>query len=150
MKNTTVSTNTQSTTKTTLVLGGNGVLEPFVDADDIADVAVAALTDERHAGQLYELTGPALMTFTEATAEIARATGRDIRYQPIPHEDFMSGMKVMQLPDELTNLLDYLFTTVLDGRNATVSDGVQRALGRPPRDFACFAQKAFADGYWNS
>jgi uncharacterized protein YbjT (DUF2867 family) len=138
-----------------MVLGGvvtlpvNGVLEPFVDADDIADVAVAALTDNIHAGELYEVTGPSLMTFANATQEIARATGREVRYQHIPHEAFMAGMKAEQLPEELTDLIDYLFTTVLDGRNASVSDGVQRALGRAPKDFASYARKAFADGYWD-
>ena len=81
------------TTCSTHVLGGEVALpagdiaEPFVDADDIADVAVAALTDERHVGQLYELTGPRLLTFAEAVAEIARATGRDIRYVPVSIEE---------------------------------------------------------------
>jgi uncharacterized protein YbjT (DUF2867 family) len=139
-----------------MVLGGvvalpaNDVLEPFVDADDIADVAVAALIDDKHVGQLYELTGPTLMTFDDAAAEIAQATGRDIRFQSIPHEVFMAGMKAENLPEELTDLIDYLFTTVLDGRNASVSDGVQRALGREPRDFASYARKAFAEGHWNA
>ena len=49
---------------------------PFVDTDDIADVAVAALTDDRHVGQLYELTGPRSLTHHEVAAEIAAATGR--------------------------------------------------------------------------
>jgi uncharacterized protein YbjT (DUF2867 family) len=53
--------------------------EPFVDADDIADIAVAALTEDGHVGETYELTGPRLLTFTEAVAEIAQATGREIR-----------------------------------------------------------------------
>src|SRR5215213_10553552 len=68
------------------VLGGEVVLpagdigEPFIDADDLADVAVAALTEDGHAGQLYEVTGPRLLTFAQAVAEIAAATGREIRY----------------------------------------------------------------------
>ena len=62
-----------------LALPAGPVGEPFVDADDIADVAVAALTDDRHLGQLYELTGPRLWTFAEAIAEIARVTGRDLQ-----------------------------------------------------------------------
>src|SRR5262245_37307606 len=62
--------------------------EPFVDADDIADIAVAALTDDRHSGQLYELTGPRSLTFAAAIEEIARATGRDIRYLTITPEAY--------------------------------------------------------------
>ncbi|MCP9487824.1 MAG: hypothetical protein MSC30_18450, partial [Gaiellaceae bacterium MAG52_C11] len=56
------------------------------DADDIAEVAVAALTDDRHTGELYELTGPRLLTFAEAVMEISRAVGREIRYLPISIE----------------------------------------------------------------
>ncbi len=68
------------------ILGGEVALpagdvpEPFVDAEDIADVAVAALTEDGHAGELYELTGPRLLTFAEAVGEISRATGRKVRY----------------------------------------------------------------------
>jgi len=139
-----------------MVLGGvialpvGDVMEPFVDAEDIADVAVAALTDDRHSGQLYELTGPSLLTFPEAVREIAKATGRDIRYQQISQEEFMEGLAAEHLPGDLIQLLDYLFTTVLDGRNAYLADGVQRALGREPRDFAGYARNAARQGYWNA
>jgi uncharacterized protein YbjT (DUF2867 family) len=66
-----------------VVLPAGDVPEPFVDADDIADVAVAALTQEGHAGRLYELTGPRLLTFADAVGEIARASGREIRFMPV-------------------------------------------------------------------
>lgn len=59
---------------------GRDVAEPFIDAEDIADVAVAALTEDGHAGRLYEVAGPRLLTFAEAVAEIAKAAGRQIRY----------------------------------------------------------------------
>ena len=133
----------------TIALPVNGVREPFVDVDDIADVAVAALTEEGHAGQLYEMTGPELLTFPEAVEKIADATGRDIRFQSITREDFITGLSANQLPDDLVTLLDYLFTTVLDGRNEQVSDGVQRALSREPRDFASYARNVVAQGLWN-
>ena len=64
-----------------IALPAGDVAEPFVDVDDIADVAVAALTEDGHAGQLYELTGPRLLTFADAADEIAKATGRDIQYR---------------------------------------------------------------------
>ena len=112
------------------------VAEPFGDADDIADVAVAALTDGRHAGQLYELTGPRLLTFADAVAEIGRAFGRSIRYVPVSPRECSAAQGV---PDAVIALLGYLFTEVLDGRNAHVTDGVLRALGRAPRDFTDYA-----------
>ncbi len=133
-----------------VALPAGDIVEPFVDVDDIADVAVAALTDDRHSGQLYELTGPELLTFTEAVDKIAKATGRDIKYQQITREEFISGMGADQVPEELVSLLDYLFTTVLDGRNAYLSDGVQRALGREPRTFDAYARGVVQEGLWNT
>ena len=123
--------------------------EPFVDADDIADVAVAALTDDRHVGALYELTGPRLLTFAEAVAEIAAASGREIRYAPVSIEEHAAAAAEQGVPGEVIELLTYLFGEILDGRNAHVTDGVQRALGRQPRDFAEYARDAAATGIWN-
>ncbi len=138
-----------------LVVGGEvalpagSVAEPFIDADDIADVAVAALTEDGHAGQVYEVTGPRLLTFAEAIAEIAEATGRPIRYVQIPEEAFVTGLTQAGLPADYIELLKYLFTTVLDGRNERLNDGVQRALGRAPRDFREYAREVAATGVWN-
>jgi uncharacterized protein YbjT (DUF2867 family) len=122
--------------------------EPFVDVDDIADVAVAALTDDRHIGELYELTGPRLLTFAQAVDEISRATGREVRYLPISISEFAAGAAEQGVLVEYIDLLTYLFGEVLDGRNAYLTDGVQRALGREPKDFADFARDAAAAGAW--
>jgi uncharacterized protein YbjT (DUF2867 family) len=122
--------------------------EPFVDADDIADVAVAALVDDRHIGELYELTGPRLLTFAEAVEEIAQAAGRDIRYVPVSVEDYAAEAAAQGVPGDVVDLLTYLSGTVLDGRNAHVTDGVRR-LGREPRDFADYARDTAATGIWN-
>ncbi len=132
-----------------IALPAGDVGEPFVDADDIADVAVAALTEDGHAGQIYEVTGPRLLTFAEAVDEIAQATGRTIRYVQIPAEAFAAGVAESGLPEDILWLLNYLFATVLDGRNAYLADGVRRALGREPRDFAEFAHQAAAAGVWD-
>ena len=123
--------------------------EPFVDAEDIADVAVAALTDDRHIGELYELTGPRLLTFDRATGEISTATGREVRYEPVTVSQHAAAASEHGVPAEVIELLTYLFTTVLDGRNARLADGVQRALGREPRDFADYAQRTAATGVWD-
>ena len=117
-------------------------LEPFVDADDVADVAVAALTEPGHAGQVYELTGPRLLSFPEAVAEIAKASGRTIDYVPVSVEDYAAGAA------ELVGFLTYQFGEVL-GNSARLTDGVQRALGRPPRDFGDYAARIAATGIWN-
>jgi uncharacterized protein YbjT (DUF2867 family) len=124
--------------------------EPFVDVDDIADVAVAALTEEGHVGRLYELTGPRALTFAEAVDEISRAAGREIRYSPISIEEHAAGAAEQGVPGEVIDLLSYLFSEVLDGRNSHVTDGVERALGREPRDFADYARDAAATGVWSA
>jgi uncharacterized protein YbjT (DUF2867 family) len=131
-----------------VALPAGPVPEPFVDVEDIADVAVAALTEDGHAGQLYELTGPRLLRFDEAVAEIAEATGRPVRYVGISNEEFMGGLAQVGIPDDVRSLLAFLFTEVLDGRNAYLTDGVQRALGREPRDFADYARRTAAAGVW--
>jgi uncharacterized protein YbjT (DUF2867 family) len=131
-----------------VALPADPVPEPFVDVEDIADVAVAALTEDGHAGQLYELTGPRLLRFDEAVAEIAEATGRPVRSVPTSNDEFMGGLAEVGVPDDVRSLLAFLFTEVLDGRNASLTDGVQRALGRDPRDFADYARRTAAAGVW--
>jgi uncharacterized protein YbjT (DUF2867 family) len=130
-------------------LPAGDVPTPFLDADDIADVAVAALTDDRHASQLYELTGPRSLTFAQAAAEIAGATGREIRYVPVSLEEHAAEAAEHGVPDEVVELLTYLFAEVVDGRNADTTDGVRRALGRQPKDFADYAREAAATGVWD-
>jgi uncharacterized protein YbjT (DUF2867 family) len=125
------------------------VPEPFVDADDIADVAVAALTEDGHAGELYEVTGPRLLTFADAVAEIGAVTGRQLTFMSIPIESYASEAAAHGAGPEEIALLSYLFTEVLDGRNASVTDGVRRALGRPPRDFAGYVADTAATGAWH-
>ncbi|HYI35657.1 MAG TPA: NmrA family NAD(P)-binding protein [Thermoleophilaceae bacterium] len=132
-----------------VALPAGGVPEPFVDAGDVADVAVAALTDDRHIGELYELTGPRLLTFTEAVLEISRAVGREVRYVPLSIEDFAVAAGDQGVPSEVVEGLTFLFGEVLDGRNARLADGVQRALGREPRDFSDYARDAATSGVWN-
>jgi uncharacterized protein YbjT (DUF2867 family) len=133
-----------------IMLPAGPVPEPFVDADDIADVATAALTDERHSNKLYELTGPRALTFAEAVGEIAVATQRPIRYSQISAQDFAVGMRQAEVPEEIIALLNELFAEVLDGRNSQVMSGVEEALGRPARDFSDFARATAAAGVWGA
>ena len=133
-----------------ITLPAGDIPEPFVDVNDIADVAVAALTEDRHTGEIYEVSGPRLLTFADVAEELSHATGREIRYIDIPHEAFTDGLRQSGAPEEMVWLLGYLFSTVLDGRNASVSDGVQRALGREPADFSDFARRIAATDVWKA
>ncbi|GAA3293957.1 NAD(P)H-binding protein [Streptomyces cinereospinus] len=132
-----------------LVFPGGAVREPFVDLRDVAEVVVAALTaGDRYAGQGIDVSGPRLLTFGAAVAEIARATGRELAYRPVPAAEYGARLVRSGEPPEAAELLVEVFETLLDGRNAHLSDGVQRVLGRPPRDFAEFAAEAAAAGAW--
>lgn len=122
--------------------------EPFVDASDIADVAVAALSESGHDGRLYEVTGPRLLTFAEAVDEIATASGRTIAFRPVSLEEYDRELAALGISEGERGLLSYLFTEVLDGRNAYLADGVQEALGRPPRDFATYAAAVAGRAVW--
>jgi uncharacterized protein YbjT (DUF2867 family) len=132
-----------------IVLPVGDLREPFVDADDLAEVAVRALMDDAHLGQVYELTGPRLLSFPEAIQHISKATGREIRYVRVSRQQYQSRLADLQVPADFASLVDYLFTEVLDGRNASVTDGFERALGRPGRDFGEFAGAAAATGVWS-
>lgn len=131
-----------------VALPAGPVPEPFIDTDDIADVAFAALTDERHAGKLYEVTGPRALTFAEAIDEIAKAAGRSIHYVQISPGQFVEQTRPY-VPEEMLSLLNELFTVVLDGRNVEVMHGVEEALGRKPVDFAESARRTAATGVWD-
>ncbi|WP_336208626.1 NAD(P)H-binding protein [Nonomuraea sp. LPB2021202275-12-8] len=123
-----------------IALPAGDVAEPFVDVDDIADVAVAALSEEGHEGKLYELTGPRLLTFADVAAELSAVTGREIVYVPITGEEYAAAAAGLGVPEGEIGLLQTLFDEVLDGRNSYVTDGVSQALGRPARDFTDFAK----------
>ncbi|WP_194911321.1 NmrA family NAD(P)-binding protein [Catenulispora rubra] len=131
-----------------VVLPVDDMREPFIDVDDIADVAVAALTEDGHHGQIYEVTGPRLLTFAEAVSAIAESSGRQVTYTSVPLEAFTAFLAEAGEAPEVIEILAYLFSEVLDGRNAYVADGVQRAIGRPPRDFAEYARTAAENGAW--
>ncbi|RUU62623.1 NmrA family transcriptional regulator, partial [Mesorhizobium sp. M7A.T.Ca.TU.009.01.1.1] len=141
---------TESLAEGEVALPVGNVGEPFVDADDIADAAFAVLTEPRHVGQLYELTGPRLLSFADAVAEIGKAAGRDIRFVRISHDEFTAAVAAHELPPEFGWLLNELFTQVLDGRNESLTDGVQRVLGRQPRDFSAYATQTAATGIWSN
>jgi uncharacterized protein YbjT (DUF2867 family) len=130
-----------------IALPAGAVCEPFIDADDVAEVAAAALTDERHADRVYEVTGPRALTFAEATTAIASGLGRPISYTEIAPDDFVISMRAYA-PENIVQLMNELFTVVFDGRNARAMPGVPDALGRPARDFSEYVRRTVASGVW--
>ncbi|MEM8556032.1 MAG: NAD(P)H-binding protein [Pseudomonadota bacterium] len=130
-----------------LPMPGGAIREPIIDINDIADVAVAALSEPGHKGELYEVTGPRLMSFADMAAELSSAMGRPIQHIPISFEEFHANV-AQAGGDFVADVFTAIARETLDGRNAHVSDGVQRALGRAPSDFTNFAKAAVQSGTW--
>lgn len=115
--------------------------EPFVDVDDVADVAVAALTEEGHAGQIYEVTGPELLSFADAASLASQVSGRPVAYLPVGLKDFHAAI-TEELGVAEADLLTELCREVFDGRNESLGSGVQEALGRAPRSLETVLSEA--------
>ncbi|WP_264537328.1 NmrA family transcriptional regulator [Flavobacterium sp. N1736] len=124
-------------------------LEPFTDANDIADVVTACLLNAIHNGQTYELTGPELLTFPEAVAIIAKNSNKEIQFQALSVEEYTQMLQEYQVPDDHIWLIKYLFEQVLDGRNSSVTNDIEKVLGRKPTDFSTYAKEAAKTGIWN-
>ncbi len=123
---------------------------PFVDTDDIADVAVEVLLDDKHNGQIYQLTGPELLTFKQAVAEIASASAREISFMPITISAYTGMMEAQGVPKEFVWLVGYLFTEVLGGAFISeITNDIELVLGRKPKTFAAYAKEAAATGVWS-
>lgn len=125
-------------------------LEPFIDVDDIADVVVESLLNDKHVGQVYELTGPELLTFEQITTKISEASGRDIQYTSLAMEEYKAMLREHQVPEDYIWLINYLFTEVLDGRNSSVTNDIEKVLGRKAKDFNEYVRETAATGIWNS
>lgn len=132
-----------------LMLPAADVAEPFVDVDDIADVAVATLTQPRLHNRLFEVSGPRALTFAQCAAEISEATGYNVKFTQITIGDFLDDLKKQGQPNEVLWLMKELFTVVFDGRNSVPTHGVEEALDRPATDFKQYLEKVMASGAWN-
>lgn len=124
-------------------------LEPFTDADDIADVVTEVLLSQNHDGKTYELTGPRLLTFEDAVNEIANASARNITFQGLSLEEYVQMLKEYQVPEDHIWLVNYLFEQVLDGRNSNVTSDIEKILGRKAKDFSAYAEETAKSGIWN-
>lgn len=132
-----------------IALPAGNVVEPFIDIDDLADVAVAALTGPGHDRRVYELTGPELLGFDDVARELSAVTERSIMYRPTSAQEYIDGAVAAGIPAIEANELAALFSTVLDGRNAHLTDDMQRVLHRPARSFRDYALRTARTGVWS-
>ena len=124
-------------------------LIPFVDTDDIADVVVESLINDKHSGQIYELTGPRLLTFEQVVNEISEATERNIKFDSITLDEYSKMLKEFEVPEDYIWLINYLFTEVLVESNSIVTNDVEKVLGRKAKDFTEYVGETAAIGIWN-
>ena len=123
---------------------------PFVDTDDISDVAVEVLLNDQHNGQLYELTGARTLNFQEVVDEIGKAIGREIGFTAVSLEDYTQMLKDAGVPGDYVWLVNYLFKEVIgDPAISDISHDIEKVLGRKPKDFSTYVSETAASGVWN-
>lgn len=122
--------------------------EPFIDVDDIADVVVATFTRSELRNQLFEITGPELLSFEHCLAHISASIGEEISYNPIDVDDYIASAKQHGMPDDIAWLMNELFTNVLDGSNAFTTNTVEEVLGRKPKCFEDYVHEVIKTNVW--
>ncbi len=126
------------------------VLIPFVDANDIAEVAATVLLDDTYNGETIEVTGPELITFKDIVHTISKTSKRRLKFHDITLQQYIDGMKEMQTPDDVVWLIEYLFSHVLTNpKNQQVVHDIDRVLGRKAKTFLEYAQETAKTGIWN-
>lgn len=132
-----------------LAVPAGEVPEPFIDIEDVADVATAVLTEPgRHAEQIYELTGPRAITFGEAVELISRASGLPISYKQISPAEYTAVLVEAGASEDDAHHAAEMFVLMERGLFATTTDGVAAVLGRAPRSFEDYVVRAAAAGAW--
>lgn len=123
---------------------------PFVDANDIAEVAASALTEDKHNGKIYQLTGPEGLTFEEAVSLISKAGGREIQFTGISVKAYVAAMQQQNVPEDFIWLVEYLFTEVLGNPdNSEITNDIEKVLGRKPIHFKEYVERSVNNGVWD-
>ena len=133
----------------TLALPAGDTPEPFVDANDIAECAVACLLDQGHIGKTYELSGPSAVTFADVTEMISSVANHPVSFVAITVDELDAELEADGMPDEVRGLIRYLFSEVLDGRNSQPTSDVYEILGRQPNSLRNFVEEAAKTGIWD-
>jgi (4-alkanoyl-5-oxo-2,5-dihydrofuran-3-yl)methyl phosphate reductase len=119
---------------------GDGKI-PFIHSQDIADVATSALTSDAHHGESLPITGPEALSYAEMTAKIAAAIGKPLRCEIISDEEERRLMTPWGVPPEVVAAHLSIYRAIREGRLATVTDTVERVLGRKPLTFDHWVQE---------
>ncbi|MEU3793613.1 NAD(P)H-binding protein [Streptomyces fructofermentans] len=115
-----------------------GAARALVHEADVAAVAAAALLEDGHGGARYEVTGPRALTQVEQVATLARAVGREIRFEELSREAGREAMSGFMPPPVVEMVLDYLAASVVEP--GPVTTVVRDVTGREPLSFARWAE----------
>ena len=132
-----------------IVVPVRGTKEPFVDTRDIAEIAFRALTESEHDGQLYEVTGPELLSFSEIASQFSEQLNKRIVATYVPLHQYLDELSRMNASQQDIELTRFLFADLLDGRNEYIADGVKQALGRDARSFSEYLHSTKRSGIWS-
>jgi uncharacterized protein YbjT (DUF2867 family) len=122
--------------------------EAWIDTNDVGDVMTTALLDDSYIGQVLTISGPRVLTMTEIADELSAATGRPIKYVDLDPSAHVAELLAHGVPQEDAEAVRDLFTVIRNHRSEYVSDGVERVLGRPARDFGAWARETAKTGVW--
>ncbi|MFI2211958.1 NAD(P)H-binding protein [Streptomyces sp. NPDC020141] len=115
--------------------------ERFVDLDDLAEVAAAALTQDGHSGRVYTLSGPDALSFHDVAEALSTASGHKVAYTPVTREQYIEEQLARGYAPDFAELMADLFLHIGANGSAAPSDGVRQALGREPRAFGEYVRR---------
>ncbi|MFH8614961.1 NAD(P)H-binding protein [Streptomyces sp. NPDC017979] len=134
-----------------LALPAGAVPDPFIDVEDVADVAAKVLSEPGlHAGKTYDVTGPRSITFGEATELIARASGRPIAYRQTSTDEYVAALLKEGWGETDAHHVAEMFVLMERGLLAEPTDDVAEVLGRAPRTFEDYVVRVAATGAWRA
>lgn len=117
----------------------------WIDVRDIAAVAASALTEDGHAGQTYEITGPELVAFSDIAAVFSNALGRTINYVEVPPAAAKQSMMQAGMPDWMADGVNALFADLRAGRFNRLTDTVRSVGHKQPVTLETFVNEHLSD-----
>jgi (4-alkanoyl-5-oxo-2,5-dihydrofuran-3-yl)methyl phosphate reductase len=114
---------------------------PFIHSNDIADVVIEALIRRELDGRSLAISGPEALSYAEMTEKIGTAIGKPLVFQPISDDEARRQQIAWGAPEPLVEARLSIFRAIREGRLATVTDTVERVLGRKPLTFDQWAQE---------
>lgn len=127
----------------------DGVSEPFIDVNDIAEVVYLSLLDTSPENHIYELTGSELLTFEDIASIFSQTLDFDVKATYVPLEPYLSTLRKLAFSDDEVVLTRYLFEELLDGRNSYLTKDVKTLLGREPTSFQRYVESTKNSDVWN-